>query len=110
MDKDAVFMQFQNSKETEEVMPCAKDKSSSSFFVVERLMEVLGPPPRPQWVKMSGVPMHAWGEGVFLLGDYLGQTMEVDCRTISKEVISHGRVRVMLKKVRKLPNHSFASR
>lgn len=48
--------------------------------------------------------MHAWREEVFrLLGDCVGVSMEVDQWTISKEILTHGRVKVMLNKVKKLP-------
>lgn len=50
--------------------------------------------------------MHAWREGVFrLLGDCLGQTLEVEQATCSKEEISFERVKVLLGKVLKLPTH-----
>lgn len=42
--------------------------------------------------------------GIFrLLGDYMGQGIEVDPKTYSKEVICHGRVKVLLGRVLKLP-------
>lgn len=72
-DEDAVPLQLQSIKEVEEVLACAENKSESPFLTIERWMEEIGAPPRPQCVRMSGVPLHAWREGVFrLLGDYLG--------------------------------------
>lgn len=42
-------------------------------------MECPGYPPRPCWLKINGVPLHAWPEDVFnLLGGCLGRTVEVD--------------------------------
>lgn len=38
-----------------------------------------------------------------LLGESLGQTLKVDQRTISKKFILHGRIKVLLGKVIKLP-------
>lgn len=50
------------------------------------------------------VPLQAWREGVFwLLGDCLGQTSEVDPKTCSKEIISHGKVKISLGRVIQLP-------
>lgn len=41
--------------------------------------------------------MHAWREEVFrLLGDCVGASKEVDQRTISKEIVTHGKERVLL--------------
>lgn len=37
------------------------------------------------------------------MGNYLGVSLEVDQQTISKEIITHGRVKVMLGRVKKLP-------
>lgn len=54
-------------------------------------------------MKLSGVPLQAWREGIFrLLGDCLGQTLELDPRMRSKKIISHGRIKVLLGKVNKL--------
>lgn len=49
------------------------------------------------------MPLHAWREVFLLLGDCVGTSIEVDRCTISKEILTHGRVRVVLGKVRKLP-------
>lgn len=99
MEADIVLLQFQSTEEAEEVLLCAKDNPSSPFLAIDRCMEVLEAPSHPQWVRMLGVPMHAWREGVFrLLGDCLGQTLEVDHATCSKEVIFPGRVRCCLGK------------
>ena len=46
-----------------------------------------------------------WSEGVFhLAGDCLGCTVEVDKKTYAMEVLSHGRVKVLLEESRKLPS------
>lgn len=37
-----------------------------------------------------------------MLGDYLGQSLEVDPKTCSKVIISHGRVKVLLGRVLQL--------
>lgn len=70
---------------------------ATPFLAVDKWMEVIGSPPRPSWVKFSGVPLHAWREEVFRLsGDCMGASIEVDQRTISKEILTHSRVRVLL--------------
>lgn len=67
-------------------------------------MEVIGSPPCPRWVKISGVPLQVWREWVFrLLGGCLGRTVEVDPNTISKEVLTHGRLKILAWKICKLP-------
>lgn len=102
-DEEAVVIKFLSEKEAEEVLIYA-DRSSSPFLALDRWMEVIGAPPSSRWVRILGVPLHVWRVGVFrLLGDCLGQTLEVDQATISKEVLSHGRVKVRLRKVQQLP-------
>lgn len=101
-------MQLQSEEEVEEVIRCFQDLShvlpSNPFTVMDKWMEVIGSPPRSCWVKFSGVPLHAWKEGVFrLLGNCLGETTEVDQRTVSKEVLTHGRAKIQLGRVWKLP-------
>lgn len=59
-------------------------------------------PSRPRRVRFYGVPLHTWREVFRLLGDCLGSTLEVDQLTSSKEVLTHGRVKVLVGKVRKL--------
>lgn len=102
IDTDIVIMQFLSDK-VNEVLRCTKTMSSS-FVAVDRWMEVIRSAPRPCWVRFHGVPLHAWREEVFrLLGNCLGATLEVDILTISKEVLTHGRVKVLTGKARKLP-------
>lgn len=51
-------------------------------------MEVLGSPRSPTWVKVKGLPLQAWHEGVFrLIGDCIGRTVELD------EVVANGYIR-----------------
>lgn len=96
LDERAALLQFESARETE-VLRCAEDGSSSPFVAIDRWMEEIRSPPFPRWVRMSGVPMHAWRERIFrLLGDCLGYTVEVKQDTISKEVLIHGRVKVLL--------------
>lgn len=111
LDDEAILLQLLTDKEMEEVLLCAKDKARSPFVVLDRWLEVIASPPSPRWVKVSGVPLHAWREGVFsLIGDCLGQTLAVDQDTISKEILTHGRVKVLLGKVRKLSVAHFHAR
>lgn len=63
-------------------------------------MEVIRSPPRPCWVRFYEVPLHTWREKVFkFLGDCFGVTLEVDHDIVTKEVLTHGRVKVLLGKV-----------
>ena len=76
----------------------------SPFSLLERWMEVLYTPPRPLWVTVQGLPLQAWHEGTFrLIGDCLGQTMEVDERTKKKEKLKAGRIEILLDKSVTLP-------
>lgn len=88
MEVDTRLIELASDKEVAKVPACAKDFSSSPFLVLEIWMEVIGSPTHPQWVKFSGVPLQTKRVGIFrLLGDCLGQTLEIDRRTCSKEVI-----------------------
>ena len=72
--------------------------SSSPFLALDRWMEVIGSPPISKWIRLHGVPLQAWNEGVFrLLGDFLGNTLVVDCRTSEKDVLAFGRVKIPCK-------------
>lgn len=65
---------------------------------------MIGAPLHPRWVKMSEVPLQTRRKEIFqLLGDCLGHTLEIGHKTNSKEVISQGRVKVLLGRVLKLP-------
>lgn len=102
IDTDTVIMRFLSEKEVNNVLRCAKTLSSP-FVVVDRWMEVTGSPQRPYWVRFHKDPLHAWREEVFrLLGDCLGATLEVYQLTSSKEMLTHGRVKVFMGKVCKL--------
>lgn len=103
MDEETMLVQLNSFKEVEEIMANADDPSSP-FVGLERWLEVRGSPPRPRRVRISRVPLQAWLERIFrLLGNCLGHTIEVDPKTSSKEVISHGRVKVLLRRVHKFP-------
>lgn len=68
-------------------------------------MEFLGQPPCPCWIKIKGVPLHAWHEEVFkLLGGCFGHTVEVDEKTIKKEHLVEGRIKVLLGNTIQLPS------
>ena len=63
-----------------------------------------GEAPGDVWLRFKGVPLYVWREGVFkLLGDCVGQTLEVDHRTIQQEDLFYGRVEVLLDDTRELP-------
>lgn len=104
MDRDTIIIQLSSAREVEEVLDCANILVHSPFVAIDRWMEVIGSPPSFRWVRLYGVPLQVWREGVFrLLGGCLGQTVEVDDNTMSKEVLSHRRVKIMAGKVCKLP-------
>lgn len=66
----------------------------------------MGSPPSPVGLKIQGVPLHVWDAEVFrLIGNCLGWTVEVDCRTANKECLGAGRVKVLLDKSVSLPNY-----
>lgn len=66
-------------------------------------MEILGHPPHPVWVHMMGVPRHVSREGIFRkIGDYLGNTMEVDYQTISQKNLQFARVKILLNGLKRL--------
>lgn len=101
-----MWMQFLTEKEVEEVLRNAtRTEDPSPFIVLERWMEYLGHPPRPCWIKVKGMPLHAWHEEVFRLrGGCFGKTLEVDKKTIRKEHLVEGRVIVMLDNTTPLPS------
>lgn len=70
---DLYTVQIQLSSNKMDKMLAFIEDSSSPFAMLERWMEVVGFPPRPQFVKIFGVPLQTWREGIFrLLGDCLG--------------------------------------
>ncbi|XXG82969.1 hypothetical protein AAC387_Pa10g0839 [Persea americana] len=67
-------------------------------------MEVIDLPPITKWIRLHGVSLQAWNEGVFrLLGGFIGHTIEVDHHTLEKEVLAYGRVKILTSKICKLP-------
>lgn len=53
---------------------------------------------------MKGVSFHVWQKSFFhRLGDCLGKTMEVDRRTVSRENLLFGRVKILLESSKKVP-------
>lgn len=79
-------MQILTEKEVDEVLECAsRQEGPSPFIALERWMECLGHPPRPCWIKIRGMHLHAWQEDVFkLVGECLGCTIDVDEKTIAR--------------------------
>lgn len=73
MDRDTIIIQLSSAREVEEVLDCANILVHSPFVPIDRWMEVIGSPPSFRWVRLYGVPLQVWREGVFrLLGDCLG--------------------------------------
>ena len=103
LDSTAVWMQFDSEIEAEEFLLSLRGEEDSPFRAVERWMEILGRPPGGVWLQFIGVPLQVWREGVFkLLGDCVGQTLEVDRRTIQQEDLLFGRVKVLRDEIRSL--------
>ena len=73
------------------------DFSLKGTFIrsLDRWMEVLGPVLRPTWVRLEGIPLHAWDERVFhSLGECLGVLMEIDDEATKK--ITLDKVRLLI--------------
>lgn len=89
----------------EEVLELVKAKRTvSPFSLLERWMEWLGSPLRCSWIKVKGMPLQAWHEGVFrLVGNCLGRTVEVDKKTVQKDYLKESRIRVQVDKPVTLP-------
>lgn len=103
LEGNTVHIQLLLEEEVRQVLQCTVDPSSSPFIALDRWMEVIGSPPITKWIHLLGVPLQAWNEGVFrLLGDFIGSTIEVDCRTLEKEVLAYGRVKVLTSRLCKL--------
>lgn len=59
-------------------------------------------------VENQRCPLRVWREGVFkLLGDCVGQTLEVDHRTTQQEDLLFDRVKVLRDETRRLPKEIF---
>ena len=71
--------------------------TASPFVALERWIEFMGSHPISVWVRFKGVPLYAWHEVVFkLLGDCLGRTAEVDKRTVQREVLREGKIKILM--------------
>lgn len=92
-DDQVVWLQFLMEKEVEEALEIAVSKGTASpSAVLERWMEFLGSPPCLVWVRFKGVPLQAWHKDIFkLLGDCVGQIVEVDKKTAQKKILREGR-------------------
>lgn len=104
LEGNAVHIQLLLEEEVRQVLQCTVDPSSSPFIALDRWMEVIGSPPTPQ---MDSPP---WSTATSLErrclpppGDFIGSTIEVDCRTLENEVLAYGRVKVLTSRLCKLP-------
>eukprot|EP00268_Persea_americana_P060228 TRINITY_DN7477_c1_g1_i5.p1 TRINITY_DN7477_c1_g1~~TRINITY_DN7477_c1_g1_i5.p1 ORF type:complete len:335 (-),score=59.40 TRINITY_DN7477_c1_g1_i5:653-1657(-) len=62
---------------------------------LDQWTEVLGPALHPVWVRLRGIPLHAWDEKVFhRLGECLGMVMEIDKEAVCQQRVD--RVRVLI--------------
>ena len=105
LDPWVIRMQLLSEQEVEDVLCCASSSDAPSpFYSIERWMELLGPPPTPSWIRVRGVPLHAWqADVVRLIGDSVGHTIEIEDRIASKEIMKEGRIKVMLDRAVTLP-------
>lgn len=59
------------------------------FRRLDRWTEAIGPVLNPVWVRLEGIPLHAWHERVFArIGECLGVVMEVDEEAKNKNRIN----------------------
>lgn len=99
------MIQWSSAEEANQFLQLACEKiPGSPFMSIERSMEVQGVLSRPVWVHLRGVPAHARNKEVFrLLGNCFGHTVLVDSKTILKEDVEVGRVKVFKSKPGHLP-------
>lgn len=63
---------------------------------LDRWTEVLGPSFLVSWIRMEGIPLHAWSEKVFrCIGECFGQVLEVDDDSVTKRRVDRARVKVL---------------
>lgn len=69
-----------------------RNQPPSPFLAIDKWMEVLRSPDKPRWLKISGVPMHAWREGIFLLiVDCVGSTWRLTyAQALRKSLLMEG--------------------
>lgn len=104
IDKEVILMELRSDQEIKEVIRGAIDLPSSMFVAMDRWIEVI------RRSSLSLLDQVFWtasklgqkGFFFFLFGDFLGKTIEVDRRKSSKEILTHGRVKVLLGRVCKL--------
>ncbi|RWR87062.1 pentatricopeptide repeat-containing protein isoform X2 [Cinnamomum micranthum f. kanehirae] len=71
---------------------------------VDRWTEVLCPVLHPIWVRLEGIPLHAWDEKVFQrLGECLGTVMEIDKDATSGPRIDMVRLLILRDSHRRIP-------
>lgn len=102
----AVWIKLISEKDLEAFLDKAVlERDSSPFSALEKWMECMGSPPSPVGLKIQGVPLHVWDAEILrLMGNCLGRTVEVDCRTSNKKCLEAGRVKVLLDRSVSLTN------
>ena len=110
LEDDVVHIQLLSDEEVHQVLSCAEGSSSkpitksSPFVALDRWMEVIGSHPIIRWIRLHGVPLQAWNEGVFrLFSDFIGSTIELDRLTLEKINLVYGCVKVRTSRLCKLP-------
>lgn len=103
-----VWMEMHSKEDVSEVLKLATRTESTPFKALDRWTEILGSPPSEVWIRLRGVPLHVWREETFfLLGDYVGSTVEVDPFTSKKEMLLYGRVKVTRDVNQRLPQSIY---
>lgn len=70
--------------------------SVSLVVVLDRWTEVLGPSFQVSWIRMTGIPLHAWYEKVFrCIGECFGQVLEVDDDFVTQRRVDCARMKVL---------------
>lgn len=71
---------------------------------MDRSMEVLGAQLQPSFIRLEGIPLHAWDESVFkCLGDCLGVVMEIDDAAKQKKRIDKVHLLILRNPYLRLP-------
>lgn len=71
--------------EFQRLLQSRKNFNDAPFRLMDRWAEVLGLNLRPSWIRMIGIPLHAWIEKVLqCLGDCIVQVMQLDDNAISE--------------------------
>lgn len=95
LKQGVVWIQYPSLVKMDLALRLFSAQESSQFYALERRMELQGRPSKHSWFKFKGVPLHAWKKRTFgLQGKCLGQIVQIEECTLTKEELRHGRVKV----------------